>query len=47
LNNWIDVKGRVASDHMRLISWDGDLGGLPLTQGLGDFYFLLQIEYHN
>ena len=47
LNNWIDVKGRVASDHLRLRSWDGDLGGLPLTQGLGDFYFLLQIEYHN
>lgn len=48
LNNWIDLKARIASDHLRLLNWDGDLAsGEPMTNKTGDWYFLVRIEYHN
>jgi hypothetical protein len=48
LNRWLDLKGRVASDHLRLLSWDGDFaGGEPMTRKTGDWYFLVRFEYHN
>jgi hypothetical protein len=48
LNSWIDLKVRFASDHFRLLNWDGDFeGGEPMTKRPGDWYFLARIEYHN
>jgi hypothetical protein len=48
LNKWLDLKGRVASDHLRLLGWDGDFtSGAPMTRKTGDWYCLLRIEYHN
>lgn len=48
LNNWIDVKLRLASDHLRLRNWNGDYeGGAPLTRDAKDWYLLARIEYHN
>lgn len=48
LNPWLDVKVRVASDHLRLRSWDGDYGvTTPLTRTSKDWYFLARIEFHN
>lgn len=48
LNRWIDVKARFASDHLRLLNWDGDFAsGDPMTKEAGDWYFLARIEYHN
>lgn len=48
LNKWLDIKGRVASDHLRLLGWDTDyVGGEPMTKKTGDWYFLARIEYHN
>jgi hypothetical protein len=48
LNKWINVKARIASDHMRLLNWDGDVtSGEPMTKKTGDWYFLARIEYHN
>src|SRR5690606_14980682 len=37
LNRWLDVKLRVASDHLRLRSWDGDYGTTsPMTRSSRD-----------
>ena len=48
LNNWIDMKARIACDNLRLLNWDGDLAsGEPMTNKTGDWYFLVRIEYHN
>ncbi|MDB5105094.1 MAG: hypothetical protein JWP91_2783 [Fibrobacteres bacterium] len=48
LNRWIDLKARFASDHLRLLAWDGDYAtGEALTRKTGDWYFLARIEYHN
>jgi hypothetical protein len=48
INPWLDVKVRVASDHLRLRSWDGDYGTTyPLTRTSGDWYFLARVEFHN
>jgi hypothetical protein len=48
LNRWIDVKARVASDHLRLRSWDGGLAtGEPMTQRTRDWYVLARLEFHN
>ncbi len=48
LNQWLDLKGRVASDHLRLLGWDGDyVSGQPVTKRTGDWYFLARIEFHN
>lgn len=48
LNRWLDVKLRFASDHLRMLSWDGDLvNGEPMTKKPADWYFLARIEYHN
>jgi hypothetical protein len=33
LNKWLDLKFRVASDHLRLMGWDADyVGGEPMTK---------------
>lgn len=48
LNKWLDVKVRVASDHLRLRSWDGDYGTTaPMTRTSGDWYVLARVEFHN
>jgi hypothetical protein len=47
LNNWIDLKVRMASDHMRLLDWESDFRPTPVTQQYNDWYFLARIEYHN
>jgi hypothetical protein len=48
LNQWLDLEGRVASDHMRLYFYNGDYGsGEPFTQKTKDWYFLFRISYHN
>lgn len=48
LNKWLDVKVRVASDHLRLRSWDGDYGTTaPMTRTSGEWYFLARVEFHN
>lgn len=48
LNKWLDLKVRVASDHLRLRSWDGDYATTaPLTRTTGDWYVLGRIEFHN
>jgi hypothetical protein len=48
LGKWVDVKVRVASDHLRLRTWDGDYGTTsPMTQTSGDWYFLARVEFHN
>ena len=48
LNPWLDVKVRVASDHLRLRSWDGDYSiTAPMTRSTRDWYFLARIEFHN
>ncbi len=48
LNKWIDFKVRGASDHLRLLNWDGDYeGGTPMTRRTKDFYILARIEFHN
>ncbi len=48
LNPWLDVKVRVASDHLRLRNWNGDFeGGRPLTRTTRDWYFMARIDFHN
>lgn len=47
LNKWIDIKVRMASDHMRLLDWESDFRNTPITQQYNDWYFLARIEYHN
>jgi hypothetical protein len=56
LNSWVDLKVRLANDHLRLRNWDGDYeGGEPLTKVSGDQWYLLKgdwylmarIEFHN
>lgn len=48
LNNWIDLEGRAASDHMRLYVFNGDYAsGEPYTRRTKDWYFLVRISYHN
>lgn len=48
MNNWLDLKIRFASDHLRLKNWDGDYeSGAPMTKSIKDWYFLARIEYHN
>jgi hypothetical protein len=48
LNKWLDIEGRMASDHMRLFFYNGDYGsGEPFTQKTKDWYFLLRLSYHN
>jgi hypothetical protein len=48
LNPWLDIKVRVASDHLRLRSWDGDYDVTsPMTKTSGDWYFLARVEFHN
>lgn len=48
LNNWIDLEGRIASDHQRLFIYNGDyVSGEPMTRLTKDWYFLARISYHN
>ncbi|MEO6097858.1 MAG: hypothetical protein ABIW76_20250 [Fibrobacteria bacterium] len=47
LNRWIDLKVRIASDHLRLLDWESDYRPAPLTQRAQDWYLLARIEYHN
>lgn len=48
VNPWLDLKVRVASDHLRLRNWDGDYEvGRPLTRTTRDWYFLARVEFHN
>ncbi len=48
INQWLDVKVRVASDHLRLRSWDGDYSiTAPMTRSTRDWYVLARIEFHN
>jgi hypothetical protein len=48
LNKWLDFKVRVASDHLRLRSWDGDYDVTsPMTKTTRDWYFLARLEFHN
>jgi hypothetical protein len=48
VNQWLDLKVRFASDHLRLRSWDGDYeSGSPMTRTSGDWYFLARVEFHN
>jgi len=56
LNSWVDLKVRLANDHLRLRNWDGDFeGGEPMTKVSGDQWYLLKgdwyltarIEFHN
>lgn len=45
---WFDIEGRVASDHQRLVIFDGEyVSGRPMTELSKDYYFLLRISYHN
>jgi hypothetical protein len=48
LGNWIDLKLRCSSDHMRLLGWNGDyVDGEPFVKRSGDWLFLIRLEYHN
>lgn len=48
VNPWLDLKLRLASDHLRLRNWNGDYeGGRPMTAKSGDWYFLARVEFHN
>lgn len=48
LNNWLDLEARVASDHQRLLIFNGEyVSGEPMTRLTKDYYFLLRVSYHN
>lgn len=47
VNSWLDIKLRAASDHLRLLDWEGDFKQQPMTLRPRDWYFVARIEYHN
>lgn len=48
LNKWLDIEARVASDHQRLLIFNGEyVSGEPMTRLTKDYYFLLRVSYHN
>lgn len=49
LNKWVDLKVRLANDHLRLLDWDKNVanGGRPVTVRQKDWYFLIRIDWHN